>query len=538
MSPEGHSVAFNEAGKHARLDLPVPKGSRHRPWKRAIAKLNWFFLHHQVAYNTEVLTTLDTDVLSSTGLAGQIEVQAGQIQIQASQIQIQASQIEAQANQIDALGAQVWAAIAAQTSQIDALSAEVWAAIAAQTSQLDMLSTQLWSAIETQTKHVDAVSAELWAAIETQTKHVDAVSAELWAAIETQTKHVDAVSAQLWAAVETQTGQIDTLSADVWAAINNVGELLEEHKIASELQVDLVQRQAFARHHEGISELRQELVEMALQIGEIHTKLDTGAASLRRRQSAVDALLNEMRRSLPEPPSPETLGKLPGPMDAMYPDFEDAFRGSPAHVTELVKEYLPDVLGLDRHGPVVDLGSGRGEWLQVLRDAGVEAYGVDLNEEFVEQCQSRGLKVVAGDALEHLSAVSERSLSAITAFHLVEHVPIDRVIQLIDLSVRALRPGGLFILETPNPDNLVVGASNFYLDPGHLRPLPPGLLAFLVEARGFADVETRFLHPNAGNCLRYPKGTEPWAGDLAPLVEAINSRLYGAQDYAVIGRRL
>ena len=443
MNLEGYSRVLDEAETHARLGLPIPKGVRHRLLKRVIAKLCWFFLHHQVAFNTEVLAALETLILSETG---------------------RGTQLEAQAAQLEAQGADLWAAITTHTGQLDALS-------------------------------------------------------------------------DLWAAITTHTGQLEALG-DLRAAIANTRELLEQQQVALKLQVDLVQRQAFARHHEGIGDLRTELVEMGLLIGEFHKKLDTAAAELRLRQGAVDLLLNEVRRSLPEPLSPQALEKLPRAMDAMYADFEEVFRGPSVHVTEVVKEYLPDVLALDRHGPIVDLGSGRGEWLELLKDAGVDAYGVDLNQEFVEQCQARGLKVLLADACEHLAGVSERSLSAVTAFHLVENVPIDRVIELIDLSVRALQPGGLLILETPNPENLVVGASSFYVDPSHVRPLPPGLLAFLVEARGLADVETRFLHPNAASNLRPPRDTEPWSGDLAPLVEAINARLYGPQDYAVIGRRL
>ena len=96
----------------------------------------------------------------------------------------------------------------------------------------------------------------------------------------------------------------------------------------------------------------------------------------------------------------------------------------------------------------------------------------------------------------------------------------------------------MLILETPNPDNLVVGSSSFYLDPSHLRPIPPGLLAFLVEARGLADVEIRLLHPNSAGNLASPPLSAPWSADLAPLVAAFNARLYGPQDYAVVGRRL
>jgi O-antigen chain-terminating methyltransferase len=299
-----------------------------------------------------------------------------------------------------------------------------------------------------------------------------------------------------------------------------------------------MQRQAFARHHDGLAQLRSELVEISLEMGELEKKLRASAADVRRRQGSTDTLLAQVRRSLPEPVPAEVLEKLPSAMDSLYPEFQDVFRGSPEFVTASVKEYLPDILTLDRHGPVLDLGSGRGEWLELLRDAGVDAYGVDTNEEFANQCQARGLKVVVGDACEHLASLGERSLAAITAFHLVEHVPTDRLIELIDLSMRALAPGGLLIFETPNPENLIVGASSFYLDPSHLHPLPPGLLAFLVEARGFTDVETRPLHPVSAGILLPPGDTAPWSKDVDPIVQVLNNRLYGAQDYAVIGRRV
>ena len=547
MNLEGYSRVLDEAETHARLGLPIPKGVRHRLLKRVIAKLCWFFLHHQVAFNTEVLAALETLILSETGRGTQLEAQAAQLEAQGADLW---AAITTHTGQLEALG-DLWAAITTHTGQLDALS-DLWAAITTHTSQLDALG-DLWAAITTHTSQLEAQGADLWAAITTHTGQLEALG-DLWAAITTHTSQLEALG-DLRAAITTHTSQLEALG-DLWAAITthhtsqlealgdlraaiaNARELLEQQQVALKLQVDFVQRQAFVRHHEGIGDLRTELAEMGLLIGEFHKKLDTGAAELRLRQGAVDLLLNEVRRSLPEPPSPQALEKLPRAMDAMYADFEEVFRGPSVHVTEVVKEYLPDVLALDRHGPIVDLGSGRGEWLELLKDAGVDAYGVDMNQEFVEQCQARGLKVLLADACEHLAGVSERSLSAVTAFHLVENVPIDRVIELIDLSVRALHPGGLLILETPNPENLVVGASSFYVDPSHVRPLPPGLLAFLVEARGLADVETRFLHPNAASNLRSPRDTEPWSGDLAPLVEAINARLYGPQDYAVIGRRL
>ena len=186
---------------------------------------------------------------------------------------------------------------------------------------------------------------------------------------------------------------------------------------------------------------------------------------------------------------------------------------------------------------MVDVGCGRGEWLEVLKESGVDAYGIDLNPHFVEGCVTRGLDVRLGDAFQHLAEVPERSLAAVTAFHVAEHIPIEALVELIDLSIRALRPGGLLILETPNPDSLVVGASTFYIDPTHLRPLNPDFLAFLVGARGLADVEVRYKHP-ADDGLQAPDRERPWAVDLLPVLEAVNHRIFGPRDYAVLGRRV
>jgi O-antigen chain-terminating methyltransferase len=221
----------------------------------------------------------------------------------------------------------------------------------------------------------------------------------------------------------------------------------------------------------------------------------------------------------------------------MYVALEEAFRGSTEVIKERAREYLDDVLALPRKGPVVDVGCGRGEWLEVLKESGVDAYGIDLNADFVEGCVARGLDVRLADAFQHLAKVPERSLTAVTAFHVAEHVSIERLIELIDLSIRALEPGGLLILETPNPDSLVVGASTFYIDPGHVRPLNPLFLGFLVGARGLADVEVRYKHP-ADDGVPPPDRERPWAVDLLPVIEAVNHRIFGPLDYAVLGRRV
>ena len=249
-------------------------------------------------------------------------------------------------------------------------------------------------------------------------------------------------------------------------------------------RLDLVQRQAFTREQEGLAALRDELVELGAQIqealtaGEAHVQetrkeSQRDRSEARIRQAQVDLFLTEVRRLFPAPPDSQRLSHLPSPVDNMYVALEEAFRGSTEVIKERAREYLDDVLALSRRGPVVDLGCGRGEWLEVLKESGVDAYGIDLNPQFVEGCVARGLDVRLADAFPHLAEVPERSLAAVTAFHVAEHMPIEALVELIDLSIRALRPGGLLILETPNPDSLVVGASTFYIDPNSPAPTEP-----------------------------------------------------------------
>jgi O-antigen chain-terminating methyltransferase len=120
----------------------------------------------------------------------------------------------------------------------------------------------------------------------------------------------------------------------------------------------------------------------------------------------------------------------------------------------------------------------------------------------------------------------------------VEHFSTDELIEVVELAARAIRPGGLIVLETQNPENVVVGSSSFYLDPTHQRPIPPALLAFLVGARGFGDVEIRRLErAEQPQGLARPKPDEPWAEAVGSLVDVVNFHLFAPADYAVVGRR-
>lgn len=337
-------------------------------------------------------------------------------------------------------------------------------------------------------------------------------------------------------------------------AIFAVREALEEvqlDRVRLREEVELANQQSFARFHDGVGAIRTEMGEMAQRyeqargalaesdgrIESLRAELDRRLADVRIRLAQVDLLLDVVRRALPGDPAPAELAALPGAFENLYGSFEEALRGPYETVRERVRDYLDDVCSVPSDRPVLDIGCGRGEWLDVLAEAGIAAYGIDTNERSVAAGRSNGLDVRRSDAREHLASLAEHSLRAVTAIHVVEHLATDDLIELLDLALRAIEPGGLLVLETPNPENLVVGASSFYLDPTHRNPLPPALLSFLVEARGFTDVEVRPLARRELRPMPQLGAGEPWAEDLRPIVELLNARLFGPQDYAVVARR-
>ncbi|HEY6046036.1 MAG TPA: methyltransferase domain-containing protein [Pyrinomonadaceae bacterium] len=210
--------------------------------------------------------------------------------------------------------------------------------------------------------------------------------------------------------------------------------------------------------------------------------------------------------------------------DELYAAFQTRFRGEPPATRENLKAYLPvlEEAGID--ADILDLGCGSGEWLEILQEAGLEARGVESNRAFTAEARRRHATVFEADATRYLRTLPDNSLSAITAFHFVEHLELNELIDLLKEVRRTLKPEGLIILETPNPKNLVVGACNFYSDPTHQRPLFPESLEFIVNHLGFEGTSIRYLHPVENS---------PFAGgDEA--ARALHSWFFGARDYAVI----
>lgn len=217
-------------------------------------------------------------------------------------------------------------------------------------------------------------------------------------------------------------------------------------------------------------------------------------------------------------------------LEALYVSFDDQFRGIREDIKSRLRVYLPLLkevkLGSDTL-PILDVGCGRGEWLELVQEEDLRVQGIDLNRVLVAECHSRGLEAIEGEAVSYLSSLPQNSVGAVTGFHIIEHLPLDGLVRLLDETVRILKPGGVAIFETPNPENVLVGSHNFYLDPTHRNPLPSATVKFLVEARGLCRVEIVNLHP-------YPESQQLEDTGL-DIVKRFNRFFYGPQDYAVIG---
>jgi 2-polyprenyl-3-methyl-5-hydroxy-6-metoxy-1,4-benzoquinol methylase len=245
-------------------------------------------------------------------------------------------------------------------------------------------------------------------------------------------------------------------------------------------------------------------------------------------------LLAEARKRLPAPFDEAQLRAIASEedhkLDAFYASFDEQFRGSREEIMQRLKVYLPIIkhegIGTELM-PLLDVGCGRGEWLELLREEHFHAGGVDSNRILVEWCRDRGLEVAEDDLIDALHQLPDESLGAVTGFHIIEHLPIETLVEFLNQAVRVLKPGGAVIFETPNPQNVLVGSCNFYFDPTHRNPLPSQVTKFLLESRGFVRVEILNLNPSDDTPV----------DETSELARRFNKYFYGPMDYAVVGFR-
>ena len=305
--------------------------------------------------------------------------------------------------------------------------------------------------------------------------------------------------------LEDELHRLSQASTEVEAGLAGLSKLLQDHGAGVG---DLKDRLAVVTSR--AADLGQSLAAAENRLGALQTEV----AGMQEPLAAASAEQNEKRRR------EEVVA-------AVYPRLESHFRGPRALIRERQSIYLPYLLeaGPAKNGlPVLDLGCGRGEWLELLAENGFAARGVEQNQELAKECRGRGLSVKEEEAGLFLSRLEEGSMGVVTAFHLLEHLSFPAWLGILQETVRVLAPGGMAIFETPNPENILVSSGDFFLDPSHERPIPSRLLCYMAKTVGLVRCRVLELHP------RRSDAQEP-AGGAEPLLERY---LLGPQDYAVV----
>jgi hypothetical protein len=230
------------------------------------------------------------------------------------------------------------------------------------------------------------------------------------------------------------------------------------------------------------------------------------------------------------PPAPpiaaSAVSSAPPPQELQfdYGRFAERFRGTEDYVKKNIQFYLPRFEGRD---PVLDIGCGRGEFLEMMRDAGIAARGIDLSEESVARCRQKGLQAEQADLFAWLRDQPDRSLGGIFCAQVIEHLPPFSLPEMIRLASEKLATDGLLAIETPNPECLAIFASHFYLDPTHTRPVPHPLVSFYMEEFGLGQIEVQRLSPAVESMPA-----------LASLPEDFRNAFFGGLDYAIFATKL
>jgi len=222
--------------------------------------------------------------------------------------------------------------------------------------------------------------------------------------------------------------------------------------------------------------------------------------------------------------------------------FEEKFRGSTNEVKRKLSSYLDYFKGCR---DVLDIGCGRGEFLELLKENGIGGRGIDIDENMVRCCTNKGLDVVLADALSYLKSLDDQTLDGVFSAQVIEHLASSEVIELVELCYKKTKPRGRFVAETINPLSMAIFTGSLYLDPAHIKPIHPETMRFLLESSGFEDVRFTFSSPSLENeklkavdvGLTRDESDAQLVKILNENFEKLNLLLYGYQDYAVIARR-
>ena len=228
--------------------------------------------------------------------------------------------------------------------------------------------------------------------------------------------------------------------------------------------------------------------------------------------------------------------------DIDYLLLENRYRGSEEEISRRLEDYAE--LFNDARAPIIELGCGRGEFLEILRERGLDAFGVDLSQAMVACCLQKGLKAAQADCIAYLEQLADNSIGGIFAAQLIEHLTREQLADLIELARRKVVPGGVIAFETINPQSVTALSRNFFRDPTHVWPLHPDTMRFMMEMKGIPTSEILYRSPYPSEAVLQPVQISDylpprWRQTLQELndnVERLNQLLFGHQDYCIVGQ--
>ena len=366
------------------------------------------------------------------------------------------------------------------------------------------------------------------------------------------TRGLVALAADLHADSEKLTHEVSSLAAAHYEMRSNAEDLkkhsdewragIEERRSASEIHLLRTVSELQSAFHLRASLIEQNFRESVRQQHDDFTnELDRRTTEIQKRlwddmekiRGEYDRLIHTELRLLrqkfstgpvPSPTPALTTAPLETP-DIDWAAFAEQFRGSEDRIRQQQKCYVSRFAGAS--GEVLDIGCGRGEFLEAARAASLPARGIDQSHDSIALCRSKGLDVEQGDMFAYLESLADGSLGGAYCAQVIEHLPPAAVPRLVKLLAQKLRLNALVAIETPNPECLAIFATHFYLDPTHTRPVPAQLLRFYLESAGFGSIAIERLTPAVDSM--------PALADLPP---SVRDTFFGGLDYAIFARKL
>ena len=302
--------------------------------------------------------------------------------------------------------------------------------------------------------------------------------------------------------------------------------------------------QALVPYSQRIASLTDGIHALRSEFGRISNELRAVKTQGRGRDRDLRRFFHDLQMGAIAPSKQTELAPIP----AMFPSritsnskfdyflFEELYRGDEALITTRQKEYLELFRGRD---DVLDVGCGRGEFLELLRDSGISAKGVESGTDQYLLCREKGLDVVEQDLFEYLESLPDESLGGLFSAQVIEHLAASDQLHFVSLAYRKTRPGSPVVFETINPQCVFAMMRNFFLDPTHVRPVHPETLKFAMESVEFRNVGLRFSSPMSERRIPPLKlnGDTPELEDFNRAIAELNELIYGYMDYAAVGWR-